>query len=54
MPLILAGAGVDGPLDRAAIYRAKTGKSNPLHDAVEAHVPLNQPPPERAPVEEVV
>jgi hypothetical protein len=34
------------------IYRAKTGRTDPMHAAIEAHIPLHQPPPER--VEEVV
>jgi hypothetical protein len=29
------------------IYRASTGKVDPMHAAIEAHAPLNQPPPER-------
>ncbi len=37
------------------IYRAKTGTHSPMHDAVEAHVALNQPPvPEESQVGEVV
>ncbi len=35
------------------IYRAKTGKVDPLHDAVEAHVPL-EPTADPERVEEVV
>ena len=55
MPLSSPALALD-PLDRAAIYRAKTGQVDPLHAAVEAHAPLNAPPPAASPerVAEVV
>ncbi len=52
MPLVFAGLALMIRSIVLRIYRAKTGKVDPLHAAVEAHVPLNQPPIER--VEEVV
>ena len=54
MPLIVAGLALMIRSIVLRIYRAKTGKSDPMHDAIEAHVPLNQRrrPPSR--VEEVV
>ena len=44
MPLMLAGLALMIRSIVLRIYRAKTGKVDPLHAAVEAHVPLNQPP----------
>jgi branched-chain amino acid transport system permease protein len=52
MPLIIAGLALMIRSIALRIYRAKTGRVDPMHAAIEAHAPLNQPPPER--VEEVV
>ena len=47
MPLIFAGIALMVRSIVLRIYRASTGKVDPMHAAIEAHAPLNQPPPER-------
>ena len=48
LPLIFAGLALLVRSIVLRIYRAKTGQVDPLHAAVEAHAPLNAPPPAHA------